>query len=399
MANRFPMGDLPDFLLAGGRLIRCAIYTRQSVSSDDGLSSCQVQFELCASYVLSHRPVGWLLLPDRFDDEGYSGATTDRPGLQRLLALVRNREVDRLVIHRLDRLSRSLLGCASLLHDLREYGVGLVIVTAPELGYSAQDSFMLNILASFAEFERQMISGRIAESRARLKARGMRIAGAVPFGYDAYPRTKQLVPNIGESAAVKWMFEQAAAGQTPAEIADGANVNGWRTKEHTGRRTGTKRGGNPWTARQVIATLRNPVYLGLFREDHDFRIGHHEPIVTSELFVTAAAQLLAGRTRVPGKHYQIDWPLRERITCAICDRPMSPHTIRYRNVLYRAARGAWRHGARDRILQMPLNSRGAAALWPSGFRARDRGCPAAECRSALGPRHESDSGPRRERRL
>jgi len=237
------------------------------VSSDDGLSSCQVQFELCASYVRAHRPVGWLLLPDRFDDGGYSGAITDRPALQRLLALVRNREVDRLVIHRLDQLSRSLLGCASLLHDLREYGVGLVIVTAPELGCRAQDAFMLNILASFAEFERQVIAGRFAESRARLKARGMRIAGAVPFGYDADLRTKQLVPNIGESAVVRWMFEQAAAGQTPSEIADGANVKGWRTKEHTDRRTGTRRGGNPWTARQVIATLRNPVYLGLFREN------------------------------------------------------------------------------------------------------------------------------------
>ena len=305
------------------------------MSSDDGLSSCQVQFELCASYVRAHRPVGWLLLPDRFDDGGYSGAITDRPALQRLLALVRNREVDRLVIHRLDQLSRSLLGCASLLHDLREYGVGLVIVTAPELGCRAQDAFMLNILASFAEFERQVIAGRFAESRARLKARGMRIAGAVPFGYDADLRTKQLVPNIGESAVVRWMFEQAAAGQTPSEIADGANVKGWRTKEHTDRRTGTRRGGNPWTARQVIATLRNPVYLGLFRENHDFQIGHYEPIVTNELFATSVAQLQARRTRVPGKHYQIGWPLQGRITCAPCDRPMSPHTIRYRNFLYR----------------------------------------------------------------
>src|SRR3954469_9590960 len=98
------MGDLAEFLRPGGKLICCAIYTRQSVRSDDGLSSCQVQFELCASYVRALRPVGWLLLPDRFDDDGYSGATIDRPALQKLLTLVRNREVDRLVIHRLDRL-------------------------------------------------------------------------------------------------------------------------------------------------------------------------------------------------------------------------------------------------------------------------------------------------------
>jgi site-specific DNA recombinase len=330
------MGDpLAEFLVAGGRLVRCVIYTRQSIAAGDGLSSCQVQFEVCKSYVRSQQSVGWVLLPERFDDDGYSGATTDRPALQGLLALVRARCIDRVVIHRLDRLARSVFACSNLLREFREFGVGLVVATAPELGGSAQDSFMLNILASFAEFERELIAGRIAESRARLKARGLRVAGALPFGYDADPRSKQLKPNASETAVVKWMFEQAAAGQTPAEIADAANANGWRTKRTTAQRTAKTRGGNPWTARQVITTLRNPVYLGLFREKHDFRIGHHEAIVTHELFVAAAAQLEARRTRAPGKHYQIDWALQGRITCATCERPMSPHTIRYRNFIYR----------------------------------------------------------------
>jgi site-specific DNA recombinase len=316
-------------------LLRCAIYTRQSVSTDDGLSSCQVQFEACDAFVRSQRSNGWVLLDERFEDDGYSGATSDRPAFQRLLALIRLHAVDRVVVHRLDRLSRSLLGCASLLKEFRERGVGLAIVTAPEIGHTAQDNFMLNILASFAEFEREMIALRIAESRGRLKARGLRIAGAVPFGYEADPRTKQLISSANEAAVVKWMFEQAAGETTPAEIADAANARGWRTKERTGRRTGKRHGGNLWTARQVIATLRNPVYLGLFRDKADFRIGHHEPIVTHELFAAVAAQLEARRTRTPGKRYQIDWQLKGRITCAVCGRLMSPHTIRYRNVLYR----------------------------------------------------------------
>ena len=159
-----------------------------------------------------------------------------------------------------------------------------------------------------------MIASRIAESRTRLKARGRRIAGAVPFGYEADSRTKQFFPSSSEAAVVKWMFDQAAAGKTPAEIADAANANGWRTKQHTARRTGTRHGGNLWTARQVIATLRNPVYLGLFRDKDDFRIGHHEPIVTHEMFASVAAHLEARRTRTPGKRYQIDWPLKGRIT-------------------------------------------------------------------------------------
>jgi len=318
-----------------GTLVRCAIYTRQSVSSADGLSSCEVQYEACRAYVRSQCFRRWVLLDERFDDEGYSGATSDRPGLQRLLTLIRTGAVDQVVIHRLDRLSRSLIGCASLLEEFRQRNVTLLIVTEPELGQTAQDSFVLNILASFAQFEREMIASRIAESRARLKARGRRIAGAVPIGYETDPRTKQLILCASEAVVVKWMFDQAAAGKMPAEIADAANAQGWRTKEATARRTAKQRGGNLWTARQVIATLRNPVYMGLFRDKDDVRIGHHEPIVTHDLFAAVAVQLDRRRTRTPGQRYQIDWPLKGRITCAVCDRPMSPHTIRYKRFLYR----------------------------------------------------------------
>ncbi len=240
-----------------------------------------------------------------------------------------------LCFYRLDRLSRSLLGCASILHELRECGVGLVIVTTPELGNSAQDGFLLNILATFAEFEREMIASRIAEARVRLKARGLRIAGAVPFGYEADPRTKQLLQSASEAAAVKRMFDQAAAAKMPAEIADAANAKGWRTKATIARRTAKHHGGNLWTARQRIATLRNPVYLGLFRDKGDFRIGDHEAIVTHELFAAVSAKLEARRTRRSGTRYHIDWPLKGRITCAVCGTPMSAHTIRYRNFLYR----------------------------------------------------------------
>ena len=284
------MGDLGDFLLAGGRLVRCAIYTRQSVSSDDGLSSCQVQFETCESFVRSQPSVGWLLLSERFDDEGYSGATTERPALQRLLALVRARRVDQVVIHRLDRLSRSVLDCATVLQELRKFGVGVVIVTALELGHNAHDGFILNILASFAEFEREMIAGRIAESRTRLKARGLRIAGAVPLGFQADPRTKQLVPVELQAVIVRWMFERAAAGETPASISTAANTKGWRTKLRTGRRSGKHHGGNLWTARQIVAILRNPRLPRAVQGETRSAVRKTRPIVTNDVFAAVAAQ-------------------------------------------------------------------------------------------------------------
>ena len=275
----------------------CAIYTRQSASSNDDISSCEIQYQSCAAYVHSMRELGWLLVADRFDDDGYSGATLDRPALTRLRELVGRRAVNAVVIYRMDRLARSLIKSATLLEELRSHGVRLVVVTAPDLGDAAGDNLMLNILASFAEFEREMIASRIADSRTRLKARGRRIAGAVPFGYTTDVLTKQLVPLQDEAEIVKWMFSQAAAGKVPADIAQQANDKGSRTKVKTEGRYIPKFGGNPGTARQVLATLRNPVYTGGFRSGSGTRSGCHEPLITREVFDAVGRQLDSRRTR------------------------------------------------------------------------------------------------------
>ncbi len=187
--------------------IRCAIYTRQSVEPSTDLSSCQVQFDLCSAYVQSLRALGLELIAERFDDEGYSGTTLDRPAFQRLLDVIRSGGIDRLVIYRLDRLSRNLRHFVTLFEELRAHNVTLDIVTAQGLGTAALDKLMLTVLASFAEFERDLAASRIAEGRARLKAHGRRIAGAVPFGYEADPRTKQLGVCNEEAQAVIRMFQ------------------------------------------------------------------------------------------------------------------------------------------------------------------------------------------------
>ena len=314
---------------------RCAVYTRQSTASDDDLSSCEVQHETCASDIRSLLSVGWLLIGERFDYDGYSGATLERPALTRLREFMKKRGVDVIVVHRLDRLVRSLLKSAVLLEEIRLHGARLVIVTAPELGNAAVDNFMLNILASFAEFEREMIASRIAESRMRLKARGLRVGGAVPLGYSSDPRTKQLVPNKDEATIVKWMFAQAGSGQSPAQIAEQANGRGWLTKVRVGSRPERKQGGNPWTPRQVVATQRNPVYIGMFQERSSRRTGCHDAIIATELFESVGAQLDSRRTRVPGKGFLgIVWPLRGLVRCGICDRFMATHTVRKRNCIY-----------------------------------------------------------------
>lgn len=135
----------------------CAIYTRQSRATDGDFSSCESQFEACRQFIHAQASQGWLFGGLRYDDEGQSGESLERPGLQRLFADIEAGRIDRLVIHRLDRLSRKVVHFASLLEKLRKRRIGLTIVTQPELGISANDALMFNLLSSFAEFERELI--------------------------------------------------------------------------------------------------------------------------------------------------------------------------------------------------------------------------------------------------
>ena len=270
--------------------IRCAIYTRQSVEPQTDLSSCQVQFDLCSAYVQSQRSRGYVVVEERFDDEGYSGTTLDRPALHRLLSVVRCGGIEQLVIHRLDRLSRNLRHFVTLFEELRDHDVTLEIVTAQGLGEAALDKFMLSILASFAELERDLAASRIAEARAHLKAHGRRVAGAVPFGYEADRHTKQLVVCDEEADAVVRMFRWAESGVTPSVIADYANALRWITG-----------GGNPWTARQVLAILGNPVYAGLVMHSSRLREGCHAALIDREIYDNVQNVIASRRTRVPGR--------------------------------------------------------------------------------------------------
>jgi hypothetical protein len=200
------------------------------------------------------------------------------------------------------------------------------VVTAPELGHSAQDNFMLNIMATFAEFEREMIATRIADSRARMKARHLRFAGGIPFGHDADRGTKQFIPNEEEAAIVRWMFAEAAAGKKPSEIAIAANARGYRTK--------TASGGGPWSARQVLSTLRHPVHIGMLKDGPGIRLGSHPAIISDELFGAVGKKLEERRTAKVARYGPV-WPLKGRLECGTCGRPLSPHSTRKGNKVYR----------------------------------------------------------------
>ena len=241
-----------------------------------------------------------------------------------------------MVVHRFDRLSRKLSDIVALLTELREAGIALTVVTEPHLGTSAEHTLVLNIMASMAEFEHDIICGRLADTRAALKRQGLRVAGLVPYGYVSNPLTKQLQIEPVEADHVRLLFQWAAEGKPAREIANLAIRNGWRTKVRISRHDGTKRGGGHWTPRQVLETLANPTYAGLVRDGQHFRPGSHPAIVPVERFEHVRREVNSRRTQSSGRQSSVGrWPLQGVLACGQCHRIMSPSVSWHGNKGYR----------------------------------------------------------------
>src|ERR1700744_3521017 len=197
---------------AKGKLrLRCAVYTRKS--SDEGLeqefNSLDAQREACEAYIASQRAEGWLLVSDRYDDGGISGATLERPSLKRLLADIEANKVDVVVVYKIDRLSRALMDFAKLVEVFDRNEVTFVSVTQSFNTTTSMGRLTLNILLSFAQFEREVIGERIRDKFAASRKRGMWMGGTVPLGYEV--RDRKLVAQPQEAATVRMLFERFAA--------------------------------------------------------------------------------------------------------------------------------------------------------------------------------------------
>jgi site-specific DNA recombinase len=308
-------------------IIRYAIYTRQSVEKVDRLSSCEVQFMTCRDFACAAGEANLHWTGQRFDDDGYSGATLDRPAMRELRKTIGLGGIDRLYAVALDRLTRSMRDAIGLLDELDKAGVELRLVHQAELTSGPENRFLRHVLAAFAEFERDMIATRIAKSRAYLKKHGRRLAGPPPYGYDADPATKQLVPNVSEARRVCSIFKRAAAGRLPKQIAFVCNKQGWTTKVRVAKRSGKTVGGGRWTARQVRAILTNPVYVGQFATDDKPRLGCHEPIIARKLFDQVQGILAGRRTTDHRERTPQSFPLRQKVACPRCGRMLTTYTI------------------------------------------------------------------------
>jgi DNA invertase Pin-like site-specific DNA recombinase len=193
----------------GGRAtrLRCAIYTRKS--SDEGLeqefNSLHAQREACEAFILSQRHEGWHVISAHYDDGGFSGGTLDRPALQRLLADICAGKVDIVVVYKIDRLTRSLFDFAKIVETFDAKGVSFVSVTQQFNTTTSMGRLTLNVLLSFAQFEREIIAERVRDKIAASKQKGMWMGGTVPLGYDAINRKLRI--NQGEAKAVRLLFE------------------------------------------------------------------------------------------------------------------------------------------------------------------------------------------------
>jgi site-specific DNA recombinase len=261
---------------------------------------------------------GWQLVDRRYDDLGQSSETLDRPALNRLIEDMQAGVIDRVLVHRLDRVARKILYTCQFLELLRQHDIALTIVSQPELTGDASGRLLINLMATFAEFEQDMTKSRMADARAALKAHGRRVAGRVPYGYFADPTTKQLIISESEATDIQRIFEQAANGKTLAEIADALNERKRKPNEFETNRS-------PWTPRRISAVLSNRHYLGQIKYRNTWVRGLHEPIVDEQSFEQAHEQTARRRTtaKTDRSISSITNALRGLVDCPKCGRKLS----------------------------------------------------------------------------
>ena len=266
--------------------MRCAIYTR--VSTDEqarsDYSSLDRQRELCASYVDLHREDHWKVT-EVYEDGGYSGKDMNRPALQRLLRDFTNGKVDAVVTYKIDRVSRSLKDFYDFWELLQEHKVTFASATQQFDTSTSAGMLMLNILLSFAQYERELTRERTLSKMAGRAERGLWNGGMVPIGFDYCAEGKALTANEREAEIVQFAFERFIETKSPSLVANEANSRGYRTKKRqvVARDGATKEiGGNRFDEDTVKAIIRNPLYKGVIRYDGKLFPGTHSPIVAPE---------------------------------------------------------------------------------------------------------------------
>jgi site-specific DNA recombinase len=271
---------------------RCAIYTRKS--SEEGLeqefNSLAAQREACEAFIRSQQHEGWILAKTRYDDGGFSGGNAERPALQNLIADIRSGRIDIVVVYKVDRLTRSLADFARLVELFDAEAVSFVSVTQQFNTTSSMGRLTLNVLLSFAQFEREVTGERIRDKIAASKKKGIWMGGNVPLGYDAEDRT--LVINPAEAEIVRRIFALYRELGCVRRVKEEIDRLGLRTKSST-TANGTERGGKPFSRGHLYTVLSNPIYAGQIAHKAELYPGQHPALIEGESWSAVRDQLAA----------------------------------------------------------------------------------------------------------
>jgi len=270
--------------------IRCAIYTRKS--SEEGLeqefNSLDAQREACAAYITSQKHEGWVLLSEHYDDGGISGGTLERPALQRLLQHIEDGLVDQIIVYKIDRLTRSLADFSKIVDTLDAADTSFVSVTQSFNTATSMGRLTLNMLLSFAQFEREVTAERIRDKIAASKRKGLWMGGNVPLGYD--PNGRTLTINEAEAKSIRTLFELYEEHGAVRMVKEAAAALSLRTRQRQ-TTAGRKTGGGPFDRGHIHHILTNPIYAGKIRHRKEIHEGQHEAIIAPERWDQIQEQL------------------------------------------------------------------------------------------------------------
>lgn len=317
--------------------LRCAIYTRKS--TDEGLeqdfNSLDAQREAGEDYVRSQRQQGWSALPQRYDDGGFTGANMERPALRQLLADVQLHKLDCIVVYKIDRLTRSMRDFFKILEILETHHVTFVSVTQQFNTATSIGRLALNMVMSFAEFERETISERTRDKMRAARRKGKWIGGYLPLGYDVASSGGALVVNLAEAERVREVFRLYLQLGSLIPVVEQLEQRGWRMKAWTTRK-GSKRGGAHFTKTTLYNLLTNVIYTGHVEFEGAVRAGEHERIVDDDIFNRVQEQLKRngrkGGRNVRNKHGAL---LKGLVRCGSCSAAMIHTYSQKGNTRYR----------------------------------------------------------------
>ncbi|MCX7367968.1 MAG: recombinase family protein [Alphaproteobacteria bacterium] len=334
---------------AATRKLRCAVYTRKS--SEEGLdmefNSLDAQREACEAFIASQRAEGWVLVHDRYDDGGISGGTLERPALKRMIADIEAGLIDVVVVYKIDRLSRSLIDFTKLVEVFDAHSVTFVSVTQSFNTTTSMGRLTLNILLSFAQFEREVIGERIRDKVAASRKRGIWMGGFVPLGYDV--RDRKLLVNEAEAVQVRRIFQGFAELESCMKLVHALRAEGATTKR-----------GKPLNKNDIYRILTNRVFLGEAVHKGNSYPGEHDAIITQAQWDAVQAILKVNpRIRI-NRSRNTTAPLLRGLIFDSDGNAMSPSHSRGRSGK------RYRYYVSQALLKGPMQERPAIARLPAG---------------------------------